>query len=324
MVRRLVLDELLRRRERRQRQGAVCRVGRLHEGRRHRHQHRFLAFHLPRQHLVQDTQEPEGDDRVRLLGNEGQHAPLVGYRHLLDDRGPRHVHACHAPRLPGRRHARPGNQQHDHLGRMVRPLLYEQLHGTPHDGQFQPRMGNRRRAARRDAGCQPQLLQDRQPAPGGQRNLQPAPHLREVGADQPLQHAGLPELPQDLRAGSYDRGHGRVRLHEKHGQRPFADGHGRRFGQGADAGRRDGRHGLGGHQHQRGALLLFRAPELRLQEKVPLHVHVPRRRLVEIRRGKPLGIFPCGVGRLGGLGGEILERAQFQQLQDTRLVRPDG
>lgn len=46
--------------------------------------------------------------------------------------------------------------------------------------------------------------------------------------------------------------------------------------------------------------------------------------LVEIRRGKPLGIFPCGVGRLGGLGGEILERAQFQQLQDTRLVRPDG
>lgn len=31
-----------------------------------------------------------------------------------------------------------------------------------------------------------------------------------------------------------------------------------------------------------------------------------------------------GVGRLGGLGGEILERAQFQQLQDTRLVRPDG
>lgn len=111
MVRRLVLDELLRRREWRQRQGAVCRVGRLHEGRRHRHQHRFLAFHLPRQHLVQDTQEPEGDDRVRLLGNEGQHAPLVGYRHLLDDRGPRHVHARHAPRLPGRRHARPGNQQ---------------------------------------------------------------------------------------------------------------------------------------------------------------------------------------------------------------------
>ena len=186
MVRRLVLDELLRRRERRQRQGAVCRVGRLHEGRRHRHQHRFLAFHLPRQHLVQDTQEPEGDDRVRLLGNEGQHAPLVGYRHLLDDRGPRHVHACHAPRLPGRRPARPGNQQYDHLGRMVRPLLYEQLHGTPHDGQFQPRMGNRRRAARRDAGCQSQLLQDRQPAPGGQRNLQPAPHLREVGANQPL------------------------------------------------------------------------------------------------------------------------------------------
>ena len=129
---------------------------------------------------------------------------------------------------------------------------------------------------------------------------------------------------QDLRAGSYDRGHGRVRLHEKHGQRPFADGYGRRFGQGADAGRRDGRHGLGGHQHQRGALLLFRAPELRLQEEVPLHVHVPRRRLVEIRRRKPLGIFPCGVGRLGGLGGEILERAQFQQLQDTRLVRPDG
>ena len=40
---------------------------------------------------------------------------------------------------------------------MVRPLLYEQLHGTPHDGQFQPRMGNRRRAARRDAGCQPHL-----------------------------------------------------------------------------------------------------------------------------------------------------------------------
>lgn len=40
--------------------------------------------------------------------------------------------------------------------------------------------------------------------------------------------------------------------------------------------------------------------------------------------GNRWGYFPGGVGRLGGLGGEILERAQFQQLQDTRLVRPDG
>ena len=122
MVRRLLLDAVLPRRERRQRQGDLRRFGQLHERRRHRHQHRFLPLYVPRQHLLQDHQEPYGRYDLRLLGDQRQRDPFERHRQLLDDSGPRHVHARHPPRLPRRRPARSGHQQYDHLGGMVRPL----------------------------------------------------------------------------------------------------------------------------------------------------------------------------------------------------------
>ncbi|MFQ7503918.1 MAG: hypothetical protein ACLRMJ_14040 [Alistipes finegoldii] len=61
-----------------------------------------------RQHLLQDHQEPYGRYDLRLLGDQRQRDPFERHRQLLDDSGPRHVHARHPPRLPRRRPARSG------------------------------------------------------------------------------------------------------------------------------------------------------------------------------------------------------------------------
>lgn len=52
--------------------------------------------------------------------------------------------------------------------------------------------------------------------------------------------------------------------------------------------------------------LLFRACELRLRRALPPRRDDAHRRFVEIRRRPPLGLFPGGIGRMGGQQGGIL------------------
>ena len=284
MVRRLLLDAVLRRRERRQRQGDLRRFGQLHERRRHRHQYRFLPFYVPRQHLLQDHQEPYGRYDLRLLGDQRQRDPFERHRQLLDDSGPRHVHARHPPRLPRRRPARSGYQQYDHLGGMVRPLLYQQLCDPPLHGQLQPQVGHCRRPVGFRPDRQPQLLQEQLPVSGRQRHQPDPPDLRRVVADQPPEFSGARRLQQILRRPQSQR-HGRIRLPQAQDQRHVDDRAGRRVRQDPDAG--GGHHAYRMDRHPDAVVpdLLFRTSELQLQGEIHAGLHHARRRFVALRQG---------------------------------------
>ena len=68
---------------------------------------------------------------------------------------------------------------------------------------------------------------------------------------------------------------------------------------------------------------LFRPCELRLRRQVPFRSIGTLRRFVALRRQRPLGLLPLGIGRMAHLGGEILgaDAQLVGQRQGALLVR---
>ena len=336
MVRRRLLAELLHRRERRRREHPLCRVGGLYGRRRHRHGYGILPLHLPRQHLVQGDQTPDGDHDLRLFADRAADARRRRAQQAQFG-DPRPFGARHPPRLVRRRsrggfgrNARHGSEQHHAARRLLQLLL--QRYGRDDQAverEHQPRMDDRGRPARRGPVLEPQppfaqpLLREEQPH---DRHQHPA-HERGLHGDQPHGLPDLPELEENLRRSSQHRRGGRLRLHEGQEQQHRRARAGGGIGQDSDAERRDLQHHQLPDQHadRRGADLLLRACQLQLPREIPAVVHHARRRFVEIRRGQPLGLLPGGFGRLDRGRGGVLAAEQGGQLAQTEgQLRSDG
>ena len=125
-------------------------------------------------------------------------------------------------------------------------------------------------------------------------------------------------LQEDVRRRSQFLDHGRLFLPETRLRNSQHGRIGRYFGQGHHHqrlfGLRARRHLLVGAGRVPDRIL--RTPQLRLQRQVSADGHLPRRRIVEIRQRRPLGLLPGHFGRLGADRRALAQRhpeAEFPQ-----------